>query len=242
MLLSTHGLRHKVMGYIGVASVMVLFFSGVSMQLEILSEVQAELQGQLAHGMNSSSWALIVNIIIHTLSFLQVSEFSFYLVATSINAARRRQIQKHKITMSQLHLLLADMAVPRLTAFLFRYFFPWIDRNTAMSLACMLQWYRHTQLLYARAEYMVKMNLISFGVSAAIAVATWASRGQAAIHSNVAGALIMITLGLVIDLNIPVPVPMEISGDKEKLKGDVQSQVQSPPEGSGGSKKQVKLE
>jgi hypothetical protein len=202
--IKTGGWRHRLIGYVGIVSVMALFFSGVSMQLDVLVEAKEKLERHAEDGLISlANLPLFINTCIQTLSFLLVAEVSFFLTAFSIKSARRRQIHLHRTTMSMLHLLLADMAVPRLTAFLFRYFLPWIDRSTALSLACILQAGRHVQLMRARANYMVPINYVAACLSVTIATSTWLSSGELAVHSSVAGAVLMITLGVLIELEIP---------------------------------------
>jgi len=199
----TGGWRHRLVGYIGTLSVMTLFFSGVWMQLEALIDAKENLIGNVDERRLSTTLPLLFNTLIQTLSFLLVAEVSFFLTVYSIKSARLRQIQVHRTTMSMLHLLLADMAVPRLTAFLFRYFLPWISRSTALSLACVLQASRHVQLMLARAHYMVPINYVAVCVSIAVATATWFSHGELAVHGSVAGALLMAILGVVVKLDIP---------------------------------------
>jgi len=205
--ISTKGWTHRVMGYIGVGSLTALFLSGVSMQLDGVVEAEAKLHvGALSKEALCwiSRWALIANTCIQTLSFLLVTESSFFLLTYSIKSARHRRINVHRTTMSMLHLLLADMAVPRVTAFIFRYFLPWLDKSSALSLACLLQLVRHIQLMRARAKYMVPINCIAVVVSVAIAIVTWLSRGEFAVHSSLLGAVGMITLGIVTELDIPL--------------------------------------
>lgn len=197
---------HKCVGYVGVLSAITLFLSGMFMQVDVLTETVVTVKekvGLVAPEWQSiqnlllyrSNWVLLLDTSIHTLSVLQVSLVSFHLVATSIRAARRRDVTKHKTSMSQLHLLLADMYTPRIFAFFIRFALPSISTTAAFSLGCIIQWIRHARLIVAKAPDLLPANCLSCFLSLVIIAFVGCYEQRNALHPQLASACLMAMMG-----------------------------------------------
>lgn len=159
-----HTTEHKLTGYVGVGSLFGIFISGSNIQLESYNKAQPKLER--FHIFSGDSYNdMMLNNIIQTLSILQVACMSFYLVASSIRAAKSKRIRRHKETISQIHLLMTDMFTPRLTALLIRFIFPQFGRNFVVTIASVLQWSKHIQFIRLNAKHLIPHNIVSFLLS-----------------------------------------------------------------------------
>lgn len=161
--------EHRITGYIGVLSTIGMFATGISMSLEVIKNTQS----RLAKENIEPSWSwwgddeanLWTNTFIQSISIFQVACMSFYLVASSIRAARAHQIRRHKELMSQIHLLLTDMVTPRIMAIFLRFLLPNIGRSSIVTIASILQWIRHITVLSTRVHHLLLHNIIAFVLS-----------------------------------------------------------------------------
>ena len=106
-----------------------------------------------------------LNAIIQAMSIFQVGFMSLYLLISAIRAARQKRIQQHKEKMSQIHLLLTDMFTPRISAFILRFAFPMIGRECIVTLASIIQWYRHMVVLRTKSKHLIPHNIVSLLLS-----------------------------------------------------------------------------
>eukprot|EP00978_Attheya_sp_CCMP212_P009096 scaffold21409_cov54-Attheya_sp.AAC.2 len=184
---------HKIIGYVGVLSLIVLFLSGMTMQLDLLGELfvkNVQTGGDL--WMQQNFMVAFLNSLIPTFSVFQVALGSFYLLGRSIRAAIEKNIARHKISMSQIHLLMADMVTPRIVALCLRFVFPMLDKKTAFTVACIIQARRHIHIIKAKAPYLIPSNYLSvFLSSCIISVALFLRRTDLiSLHILAAGAMI----------------------------------------------------
>jgi len=133
-----------------------------------------------------------LNSLIPTFSVFQVALGSFYLLGRSVRAAIEKNIARHKISMSQIHLLMADMVTPRIVALCLRFVFPMLDKKTAFTVACIIQARRHIQIIKEKAPYLIPSNYLSvFLSSCIISVAIFLRRTDLiSLHVLAAGAMI----------------------------------------------------
>lgn len=113
---------------------------------------------------------LRLNSLIQTMSIFQVACMSFYLMTSALRAARCKRIQQHKETMSQIHLLMTDMFTPRISSFLLRSIIPMIGRDSIVTIASLIQWYRHVTVLTTRSKHLMPHNILSFALSSLMIV------------------------------------------------------------------------
>eukprot|EP00814_Leptocylindrus_danicus_P003599 CAMPEP_0116018366 /NCGR_PEP_ID=MMETSP0321-20121206/8605_1 /TAXON_ID=163516 /ORGANISM="Leptocylindrus danicus var. danicus, Strain B650" /LENGTH=486 /DNA_ID=CAMNT_0003488745 /DNA_START=3059 /DNA_END=4519 /DNA_ORIENTATION=- len=162
--------EHRITGYIGVLSTIGMFATGISMTIEVLNNTKLRLAKENIEP-TWSWWGddeanLWTNTFIQSISVFQVACMSFYLVTSSIRAAREHQIRRHKELMSQIHLLLTDMITPRILAAFLRFLFhDIIGRSSNLTIASILQWIRHITVLSTRIQHLLPHNIIAFALS-----------------------------------------------------------------------------